>query len=87
MKIVIDIPDKKWSTFQNDTYSGLLDKDLYKSIKNGTPLKKGHWIYPNIPPQYIDGQKCSECGHNKYGEKTNYCPNCGAEMSGKIEVK
>lgn len=55
MKVVIDIPEEKWSTFQNDIYSGLLDKDLYKSIKNGTPLPDNSTnedimkaIFPNL---------------------------------------
>ena len=27
--------------------------------------------------------KCSECGYIKRGGKSNFCPNCGADMRGK----
>ena len=31
--------------------------------------------------------KCSECGYIKRGGKSNYCPNCGADMRGINNVK
>jgi rubrerythrin len=27
--------------------------------------------------------ECSECGFHNKGSKSNYCPNCGADMRGK----
>ena len=40
MKIVIDIPDRKykWIVDNPQTYTD----DLYEAIRNGTPLPKGH---------------------------------------------
>lgn len=50
----------------------------------------GHWIgieydgYADGNPVY-DVWECSECGEEHRGEYdtlSNYCPNCGAKMSG-----
>lgn len=38
MQIVIKIPDSKYQSILSDYYCGLLDADLYKAIKDGTPL-------------------------------------------------
>ena len=38
MKIVIDIPDKKWELIQNNGYCGIIDDLLFQNIKNGIPL-------------------------------------------------
>lgn len=38
MQIVIDISENKYKLIQEGEYCGLLDKDLYQSIKNGKPL-------------------------------------------------
>lgn len=43
----------------------------------------GAWLHRN--DDYTDWLECSECGYGeegevKYGEGTNYCPNCGAKM-------
>lgn len=42
MQIVIKIPDSKYQSILSDDYCGLLNADLYKAIKDGTPLPKGH---------------------------------------------
>jgi len=58
-------------------------------IKNGKPLKKGHWI---VDIKDMDYCFCSECQHrfdvdhlkfswDKY-EFPPHCPNCGADMRG-----
>lgn len=48
---------------------------------------KGHWCPQN--DDYFDWYECSECGYGSEGEmqyssevdvRTNYCPNCGADM-------
>ena len=48
----------------------------------------GEWIEDEDIDVSDDGRfavKCSECGkHNGYS-KTNFCPNCGADMRGKAE--
>ena len=46
----------------------------------------GKWVHRN--DDYNDWLECSQCGYGsegevKYGENTNYCPNCGADMRGK----
>ena len=38
MKVVIDIPDKKWELIQNNEYCGIIDDLLFQNIQNGTPL-------------------------------------------------
>lgn len=42
MQIVIKISDSKYQSILGDDYCGILDADLYKAIKNGIPLPKGH---------------------------------------------
>lgn len=41
--------------------------------------KKGKWIEINGTSSFI-WLRCSECGYGANG-RTNFCPNCGAEMS------
>ena len=58
MKLIIDIPEEKFSIIKNKMYCGIYDPDLYKAIANGTPLPKGHG-------RLIDGSKLKvelECG-------------------------
>ena len=45
--------------------------------------KKGKWIedLEYLPITYI----CPFCGHKIYGDDTNFCPNCGADMRKEIE--
>ena len=40
--------------------------------------KVGHWI--KVVEVYLP-YMCSECGKSEF-RKSNYCPNCGAEMQG-----
>ena len=42
------------------------------------PAKHGTWIWKD---HYL---VCSECGEEN--DRTNYCPNCGARMDGKVNV-
>lgn len=64
----------------------LTEYDL-DSLPSVTPARKrGKWIYPNVPAQYVDGQECSECGYSVYGVVDyKYCPNCGAKMEVDVE--
>lgn len=44
-------------------------------------VKQGRWL-PNaimIKSPYANNYHCSECG--QIGNKTPYCPNCGAELA------
>lgn len=38
--------------------------------------KMGRWEHD----QFTNQPTCSKCGYKVFGEKTNYCPNCGANM-------
>lgn len=42
----------------------------------------GHWI--TVEGREHLGVVCSNC-HKWFGEKTNYCPNCGADMRCKAD--
>ena len=48
-------------------------------------LDRVHWIHMN--DDFNDWLECSRCGYGsegevKYGQGTNFCPNCGADMRG-----
>lgn len=86
MQIVIDIPKKKWETIQNGMYCGLLDGDLYQSIKHGIVRPTGHWIKHKNNAAGIClkiSWECSVCRvwlGCEYFVRRSYCPNCGARM-------
>ena len=62
--------------------------DIIRTLPSVTPIRpKGHWIEQN--DDYYDWYECSECGYGSEGEmqynseydvRTNFCPNCGADM-------
>lgn len=82
MNIVIDIPEENFNNiepfFNGETIKGGFNLfNVLRIIKNGRPLKTGHWDSRTC--------KCSECGYqiafSEYAErKYKYCPNCGAKM-------
>ena len=96
MKLVIDIPDKIYNTFQRGnwsvTYSGKKIRDI---VMNGTPLTKtpkGRWIKEESILGW-DGYsyQCSNCGRSIHLDTViedlsdyPYC-HCGAEMNGGSE--
>lgn len=41
---------------------------------------QGEWI---TVPEYNFDDKCSACGELNSWKRTNFCPNCGADMRGK----
>ena len=43
--------------------------------------KTGEWIMQNEELKISD-YRCSECGHYQ-DDKTDFCPNCGADMRGE----
>ena len=51
------------------------------------PLQRhGHWV--RLPKFLVESQ-CSVCGETYVGDcrTFNFCPTCGAEMDGEVEVK
>ena len=66
-----------------EDYKAVYVKDI-KAMPSVTPERpKGKWIFKDdniaIPTGYY---QCSECEEGKLLVKDNFCPNCGAEMSG-----
>lgn len=59
---------------------GIDDYDAVESER-----KEGKWIWEDNENRF--GWTCSECGYGIRGDraKTNFCPNCGAEMKGGDE--
>ena len=56
-------------------------KQEIKDLPSVTPKPKtGHWIDKYILRQYFQ-YECSECGRASL--KSDYCPNCGADMRGE----
>lgn len=84
-----------WFKLTNGAYTGetieqFIDR-IAKEIENTLPVipirKKGKWCKQT--DGYSNWYECSECGYGDEGEmeciseydvRTNYCPNCGAEM-------
>ena len=62
--------------------------NFIESIPSAEPeRKKGEWIYDGKRGRF-PACKCSICGHYEnadwaLSQGVNYCPNCGAEMSGE----
>lgn len=44
--------------------------------------KRGEWRLVTPKEYRFEGYRCSECNELVYG-KTNFCPNCGADMRAK----
>lgn len=51
--------------------------------RKGSPAVHGRWesCYEDWRHQ-LEGNKCSVCGFEYYGNFFKYCPNCGAKMEG-----
>ena len=83
MKLIIDIPEKVVTAIRNaEDYR----YDIHTAIAQGMPYDetpRGEWIYerPN-GKTYSDFVYCSECQRPNGFYKTNFCPNCGADMRG-----
>ena len=88
--------DTLWETIKLMDESDDLDVEAmaiaiqYAPTVDARPVKHGYWIEH---PEFDSGHKncnvcieCSEChawfGHDCYA-KTNFCPNCGADMREK----
>lgn len=55
--------------------------DWLKELKTDRP--QGEWIIEIDINNYTYG-RCSICGMRQYAGHLNFCPNCGADMRGKI---
>ena len=57
-----------------------------QDVVDAEPVKHGEWMFQwdpiNDPKRYFVRIVCSVCGL-KTGQKSNYCPLCGAKMDGK----
>lgn len=90
MKIVIDISENQYKTLNAKTQDDIVDVidhgALINAIKNGTPLPKrtGKWLDKKTTIKKAHGIAygrwgCSVC-KVKQPHKSNFCPNCGADM-------
>ncbi len=88
-----DLHDGGWLEITNVDWRVLTDMiDDVEDIPpaNVKPVVRGEWIdggWEGDKAFQIDGRgncwhvsKCSVCGFKKKGAKSNYCPNCGADM-------
>lgn len=83
--------------YPNDyqTPLGSLRACVYDAPSIDIEPKRGEWIDQGWHGDWqfeTDGRgncwyeyKCSECGYIKIGGKSNYCPNCGADMRERRE--
>ena len=74
-KYLIEAVEEGWIKFDTENDSNRyihLVRDIAPSV---TPKpKEGHWIH------FAQSDECSVCGYDtgKYGNPTDYCPECGA---------
>ena len=70
----------------DDDYKRECITELINGVPSAQPERKtGRWIPHEDEDGEHYGDKCSECGEwyvMPYG-KTNFCPNCGADMRGE----
>lgn len=54
-------------------------------VSDVAPMKHGKWeLCFEDSRRQIEGNKCSVCGYEYYGNKYFYCPNCGVRMDGDV---
>ena len=56
----------------------------YRQNLDVVEVAHGEWIYKGRDPRIEQIYKCSVCERYNW-EKSNYCPNCGAEMRERRE--
>ena len=72
----------------------LTAKAIARLKEQSVERKRGEWIDKGWKGDWqfeTDGRgncwyeyECSECGFHNKGSKSNFCPNCGADMRGDI---
>lgn len=84
MKLIIDI-DEEWYSYIIASKDYIDKDDEAYLILNGMPYEerpKGYWLQAYLG--FNDFYKCNICkGLNPV--KSNFCPNCGADMRGGAE--
>ena len=83
IELVIKIPEGLKNDFESEQWTALSCMEMKDALMNGTPLRRGHWIEGEVWEDSDGGwgswQECSVCRLSEH-HKTNFCPNCGAEM-------
>ena len=82
MQIVIDIPDYTWTSIQRGEYCGIINDEMYKNVRNGIPLPKGHGRLKDIDE--IEWYGCTtafDCPH-----KDRECKDCDRAECSKTQV-
>ena len=74
----------------NDEYPNIGDCPHFKDKADYVEVKYGEWKEVNqtgIGVRHIryTTKQCSICGYWNGRKKTNFCPNCGANMKGGAE--
>lgn len=80
---------KAVNDFYDNSFEGIVSSELIKYAKavddyidNAPTIEehpKGKWRKRN---GYVYDYRCSCCEYIIYNGKTNFCPNCGADMRG-----
>lgn len=79
-KILRDLPFGYAKSFAGQV---AIEKIKNAPTIDAAPVVHGRWesCYEDWRHQ-LEGNKCSVCGFEYYGNLFNYCPNCGAKMDG-----
>lgn len=82
---------KEFGGMNIDEYDYELYSEIFDMIEQApkidyAPVVHAHWeiIYPNELKQ-MQGNKCSSCGYEYYGNLHDYCSSCGAIMDEEEE--
>lgn len=73
--VYTSMPPKYRCTITNESHLALDDCNV-----EFAPVKHGRWIIMSMY-EY----RCSLCGAIHIRTRTNYCPNCGAQMMGEVK--
>lgn len=70
----------KYGKEQLEIFSGQHAEFIRMAIEALSAQRTGEWIHDGS--DWTNRWICSKCGYKHFLEKTNYCPNCGADMRG-----
>lgn len=82
-KKAIEAINDYWGEMETPTIDGYIN--AIKTIPSAEP-KTGHWIF-HYDIYSKDGWYECSCCHTEEAFNTNFCPDCGAKMVEKSEVK